>query len=102
MTQSWPIRAPPPTTTFGWTMVPAPIAAPGPTVTNGPIEALASMTASGAMALSGSMPGRSIDAGANSDTACANAEYGSSARSTAHDEGGWELLSGPRITADAR
>src|SRR4051794_28683604 len=96
------MRADAPTTTLGWMMVRAPTEAPAPMVTNGPIATCWPMLASAAIEVSGSIPAGGVDGGANSDTARANAVYGSSARSTAHAEGGAAPLAAPRITADAR
>ena len=65
-------------------IVRAPIAAPAPTVTNGPIDTSAPIDASsgdGAETVD-ARRGRAIFA--NSDTAWANAEYGSSVWSAAH------------------
>src|SRR3954470_433897 len=101
MTQSSPMRAPGPITTLACTIVRAPTDAPAPMVTNGPTDASAAIVASGATSLSALTPGAGRPAGANNATARAKAEYGSSARRTAHGAVG-APLAGPRITADAR
>src|SRR6266446_1051023 len=101
MTQPSPIRAPGPTTTLGKMIVPAPTVAPAPIVTNGPIDTSAPIAASLATALRRSTPFGGGVSSANSETARANAEYGSSVRSTAQRGGGSPGLVRPRITADA-
>jgi hypothetical protein len=83
-------------------MVRAPIEAPAPMLTNGPIDAPSPITASLATALKGLIPAVVETSGANSDTACANAEYGSSVRRTAQGTGAVVPLVRPRMTADAR
>src|SRR5882757_7983292 len=98
MTQSSPIRAWGPIVTFGWTIVRAPIDAPAPTVTNGPIDAPSPIAASPAMALNGSTPAGGEASGANSDTARAKAEYGSSVRNTGHGALAAGPLLRPRMT----
>src|SRR5258708_34984919 len=83
-------------------IVRAPTKAPAPIVTNGPIATSAPMVASAATTLSGSIPLVGVAGHMNSATACAKAEYGSSACSTAHGGRVPAPLSRPRITADAR
>src|SRR5205814_578104 len=97
-------RTPAPITTFGNTIVRAPIDTPAPIVANGPIETSGPIAASAATLLKRSIPLAGGVVWTSSATACANARYGFSARSTAHDRG---ALASPafedaRITADAR
>src|SRR3954452_20373109 len=82
-------------------IVRAPTVAREPIVTNGPIDASGATVASSATKACGSIPGRDAAGGENSETARANAEYGSSVRSTAHP-GAADPLAPPRITADRR
>src|SRR5262245_12360537 len=101
MTQSSPIRAPGPMTAWGYTIVRAPMTAPAPTVTYGPIETSAPIAASLAIAARRSTPVAGGAVGTNSDTARANAEYGSSARRTAHGGADASRVAVPRMTAEA-
>jgi hypothetical protein len=85
-------------------IVRAPIDAPGPIATNGPIDAPGPIVASAATLLRRSIPGGGGGDCASSATACANARYGFSARTIAHDAAAASSpgLARPRMIADAR
>ncbi len=81
----------------------APIVAPAPTVTNGADRHVgADRRVARQRRSDGSTPGAGRSTPAKSETARANAEYGSSAFSTAHGAEGSPVLLLPRITAEAR